>query len=132
MGGLDIDSPDSGGACEACFVVEGGLMTVGSDGSGKDPISGGVDETFRLDTGESTGAGGGDFNSKPNCGIATYVMVPAAMATATKYNRFPLLGRGESVLRISTAILGGLLPRDNLSRSSFFKASSMTLILGLP
>jgi hypothetical protein len=27
--------------------------------------------------------------------------------------------------------LGGLLPRDNLSRSSFLKASSMTLILGL-
>ena len=131
-GGDDVDSPGPGGACEACVAVEGGLTTAGSDDSGKEPISGGADEAFRLDAGESTGGGADNFHRNPNCPIATYVMAAVAMQTATKYNAILFLGWGKSALRISTAILGGLLPRDNLSRSSFLKASSMTLISGLP
>jgi hypothetical protein len=132
-GGDDVDSPGPcpGGACEASFVVEGGLTTAGSDDSGKEPISGGADEAFRLDVDEPIGAGADNFHRNPNCPIATYVMAAVAMQTATKYNAILLPGRGKSALRISAAILGGLLPRDNLSRSSFFKASSMTLISGL-
>jgi hypothetical protein len=113
-------------------AVEGGLTTLGSDDSGKEPISGGTDEALWLEPGESTRAGGDDFNRNPNCPIATYVMAAVATQTATKYNAIFFLGRGNSALRISTAILGGLLPRDNLSRSSFLKASSMTLISGPP
>jgi hypothetical protein len=130
--GDEVDSADSEGTCEACFVIEGGLTVVGRDGFGKEPISEGADEAFRLDAGEFKGAGRDDLNRKPNCPIATYVMAAVAMEMTTKYNAILFLGRGKSALRISTAILGGLLPRDNLSRSSFFKASSMTLILGLP
>jgi hypothetical protein len=131
-GGDDVDSPDPIGACEACLAVEGGLTTAGSDDSCKEPTPAGADEAFRFDAGESTGAGGDGFNRRPNCINATYVIAAVAMEMATKYNAFLFLGWRKSALRISTAILGGLFLRDNLSRSNFFKASSMTLILGLP
>lgn len=62
----DLDSADSDGAGEACLVVAGGWMAAGSDDSDIELISEGAGETFRLDAGESTGAGGGDFNRKPN------------------------------------------------------------------
>jgi hypothetical protein len=41
-------------------------MAAGSDDSDIELISEGAGETFPLDAGESTGAGGGDFNRKPN------------------------------------------------------------------
>jgi hypothetical protein len=131
-GGDDVDSPAPGGACEACLAVEGGLTTAGSDDPCKEPISAGADEAFRLDSGESTETGGDGLNRRPNCANATYVMAAVAMEMATKYNAFLFLGWDKSALRISAAILGGLFLRDNLSRSNFFKASSMTLIGGLP
>ena len=111
----DVDSPDSGGPCETCFVAKGGLTTARSDDSGEEPTSGGADEAFRLDAGEATGARGDNFQWDLNCPKATYVMTAVVMETATKYNAILFLGRGKSALRISTAILGGLFPLNNLS-----------------
>jgi hypothetical protein len=65
-GGDDLDSADSEGAGEACLVVAGGWVAAGNDDSDTELISEGAGKTFRLDAGESTGAGGGDFNRKPN------------------------------------------------------------------
>jgi len=41
-------------------------MAAGSDDSDIELISEGATGAFRLDAGESTGAGGGDFNRKLN------------------------------------------------------------------
>jgi hypothetical protein len=73
------------------LAVEGGLTTAGIDDSCKEPISGGADEAFRLDAGESTRAGGDGFNTRPNCANATYVIAAVAMEMATKYNAFLFL-----------------------------------------
>jgi hypothetical protein len=62
--------------------------------------------------------------------------MPAAMTAvkkmAVQYIKILFPERGKSDLRISTAILAVPFRREDFSRSSFFKASSIRLISDLP